>query len=216
MKCSSHIYNGKPPYVDHKHKVLNWKSRHKILTKETKVTFCNTSLLLKCQNMYDVVLECFEIPRNLPLLPAKLYVTHFAGHTIVFLHLQSTWLCLKVQRSWRFTWEWYERVIPVLLVRYLMVSSEKWKSIAMSIDVNQTSAVLTCYNCQDKGHMARCVFILQSSAILHSRWTFLSPQGLFGSKKGEGQFWADLLQLSGSRTHGQVNNNWIWSTCSCV
>ena len=26
----------------------------------------------------------------------------------------------------------------------------------MSIDVNQTSAVLTCYNCQEKGHMARC------------------------------------------------------------
>ena len=26
----------------------------------------------------------------------------------------------------------------------------------MSIDVNQTSAVQTCYNCQEKGHMARC------------------------------------------------------------
>ena len=83
----------------------------------------------------------------------------------------------------------------------------------MSIDVNQTSAVLTCYNCQDKGHMARCVFILQPSSILQPSCSLdghlLSPQGLFGSKKGEGQFWADLLQLSGSRTHGQVNNNWI-------
>ena len=87
MKCSSHIYNGKPPCVDHKHKVLNWKSRHKILTKESHIL--QYFIIVKMSKY--VVLEYFEIHRNLPLsLPAKLYATHFAGHAIVFLHLQST------------------------------------------------------------------------------------------------------------------------------
>ena len=70
----------------------------------------------------------------------------------------------------------------------------------MSIDVNQTSAVLTCYNCQEKGHMARCAF--HSSLLVP--FLQLSSQGLHGSEEGKGQLWACVLQLPGIRAHGQV------------
>ena len=52
----------------------------------------------------------------------------------------------------------------------------------MSIDVNQTSAVLTCYNCQDKGHMARCIPILQPSCSLDGH--FYLFRDCSGQKKG--------------------------------
>ena len=68
----------------------------------------------------------------------------------------------------------------------------------MSIDVNQTSAVLTCYNCQEKGHMARC------KLSIFAPFFQAYSQGLHGSKEGKGQLWADMLQLPGIRAHGKV------------
>ena len=168
--------------------------------------------------MYDVVLEYFEIPRNLPLsLPAKRYVTHFAGHTIVFLHLQSTWFCLEiglegpafVKIHLRMIWKGDTSFIGALSYGFFREVKEHCNEYRCEPDV--CGADMLQLSRQGPHGQVR----LHSSAILQSRWTFLSPQGLFGSKKGEGQFWADLLQLSGSRTHGQVNNNWIWSTYSC-